>query len=194
MFGFLYIKDKPFWSCILRTVCSLLLLCWGLWGCSSSKSFNPDPPTLPTGVENTSDTAIADMYDKLTSEDVQVIAMGDDYLISIPSSEIFRNQSPKLKSDGYEILDDVVTYLQSMRKIMVKVTAYSDCYQSQDRTTALTKARAKAVGRYLWSRNIETAIVFTEGAGSDKPIVAKQTGLDSSPNSRVEITFRQVVS
>ena len=177
----------------MRIVCCLLLLCWGLLGCSSSIVFD-DPPELPSGVENTSDADIAEMYDKLTSEHVQVIAVGDDYLISIPSTLLFGNQSPKIKPDGYPILDDVVTYLQSMRKLMVKVTAYSDCYQSEARTMALTKARAKMVGRYLWSRDIETGIVFTEGAGNDKPIVARKTGLDSSPNSRVEITFRQVVS
>ena len=177
----------------MRIVCSLLLVCLGLFGCSSSRTFD-DSDKLPTGVEDTSDTAIVDTYNKLKSEDVQVITMGDNYMISIPSSVIFGNESPKLKSAGYEVLDDVVTYLQSMRKISVQVNAYSDCYQSQARTYALTKARAKAVGRYLWSRNPESGIITTDGYGNEKPIVAKTTGMDSSPNSRIEVTFKQVVS
>ena len=94
---------------------------------------------------------------------------------------------------SYEILDDIVAYLQSFRKIAVKVQAYSDCYQTKARTMALTKARAKAVGLYLWTRNVESRVVFTEGFGNDRPIVAKQTGDDTSPNSRIEITFKQVL-
>lgn len=177
----------------MRTVCSLLLLCWGLFGCGASRTFD-DGDKLPTGVEDTSDTALVDTYKKLKSEHVQVITMGDNYMISIPSSVIFGNESPKLKSAGYEVLDDVVTYLQAMRKIALHVSAYSDCYQSQARTYALTKARAKAVGRYLWSRNPESGMILTDGFGNEKPIVAKTTGKDSSPNSRIEVTFKQVVS
>lgn len=176
----------------MRKVCSLLLLCWGLLACSSPRTFDDDPDKLPTGVEGTSDSDLTDKEDTLKSDKVQIIAIGDDYMLSIPSSQLFANQSPKIKKQGYEVLDDVVDYLQSIRKIAVQVSAYSDCYQSQARTTALTKARAKRVGAYLWSRNIETKLLFTEGFGSQKPIVAHSTEDDKSPNSRVEITFRQV--
>ena len=177
----------------MRTVCGILLFCFGLIGCSSTRVFD-DPVLLPGSVENISDAQISAMYQKLIHKHVQIIAMGDNYLISIPSSEIFYNQSPKFKSSSYDILDNIVCYLRSMRKILLKVTVYNNCYQSEQRTKALTKARAKLVGRYLWSRNIETPIVFTEGAGSGKPIIAKSSGLDSSPNSRIEITFRRVES
>ena len=177
----------------MRTVCSLLLLCWGLLGCSSSRVFD-DPSPLPTGVENTSDEEIVEAYDKLTQEHVQIITMGDHYLISIPSKLLFNDNSPKLKLSAYELLDDVVTYLQSFRKVAVQVRAYSNCYQSHARTEALTQTRAKIVGNYLWSRNIESSIVFTDGMGDDKPIVTSKRGWDSSPNSRVEISFKQVVA
>jgi intracellular multiplication protein IcmN len=176
----------------LRTLCGLLLLCWGLWGCSSSRTFDDDP--LPTSVEGTSDSDIEEKQDTLTSDKVQIISIGDDYMLSIPSSQIFANESPKITKKGRDVLDDVVDYLQSMRKIAVHVSAYADCYQSQARTQALTKARAKVVGAYLWSHNVESKMIFTEGFGSDKPIVLRTTGDDKSPNSRVEITFRQVLS
>lgn len=179
-------------SCILRIVCSLLLLCLLITGCSKPREFD-DEPKLPTHQEGATDEDIVSRYDKIVSNKVRIISMGDQYMISVPSKVLFANQSPKIKAKSYEVLDDIVAYLQSFRKISVKVSAYSDCYQSKARTMALTKARAKAVGLYLWTRNVESRVVITEGFGNDNPIVAKQTGDDSSPNSRIEITFKQVL-
>lgn len=176
----------------MRIICSLLLLCLVVLGCSKPREFDDDPK-LPTHQEGTTDEDIVDRYEKVVSKKVQIITMGDRYMISVPSKVLFANQSPKIKPKSYEILDDIVAYMQSFRKIAVKVSAYSDCYQTSARTKALTNARAKAVGLYLWTRNVESRVVFTEGFGNDKPIVAKQTGDDSSPNSRIEITFEQVL-
>ena len=74
------------------------------------------------------------------------------------------------------------------------VNAFGSCHRSRNRTYALTLARAKAVGDYLWEQNIETRMVFTEGVGDDKPIVAKADCTDSSANARIEIVFRQLVA
>ncbi len=59
---------------------------------------------------------------------------------------------------------------------------------------ALTLARARAVGDYLWSQGVDSRFIFTHGLGSDKPIVAFTEKGDKSPNSRIEITFRDAVA
>ena len=178
---------------MLRTLCSLLLVCWLLSGC-----FAPmvdTQPKLPAGMEDTSDESLQDTYEKLSSENVTVLSMGDSYMNSIPSSILFYKDSPKMKWSCYDLLDDVIAYLQSYRKIIVKVTAYSEYCQSKSRTNALTEERAKVLGKYLWSQDIGTGMVFTAGAGNDKPITSpRKECSDTSRNSRVEIVFRQMTA
>lgn len=183
-------------SDILRTVCRLLLLCCGLLGCSKSFHFFDNDSKLPAGVENTTDESIVSLYEKLTSEKVKIITMGDKYLISIPSSVLFYYESPKIKWTAYGVLADVIAYLKSYRKIEVMVSAYTECYLSRDRTNALTRTRAKVVGDYLWSQDIGSRMLFTEGFGNDKPIVIWKGNIcsDYSPNSRIEIAFKQVTA
>ena len=65
---------------------------------------------------------------------------------------------------------------------------------SPKREHALTQARAREVADYLWSQGIDTRFIFTQGSGSDKPIGAFIERGDASPNSRIEITFRQAVA
>jgi intracellular multiplication protein IcmN len=153
-----------------------------------------EPRKLPTNVNDGSDMAISTMYKKLTNEGVQIKTIGQMYLISIPARLIFAEQSPKINWNSYEVLNDIACYLQLFRKITVHVNAFGSCYRSTNRTYALTLARAKAVGNYLWEQNIETRMVFTEGVGNDKPIVAELQCTDSSPNARIEIVFRQLVA
>ena len=86
-----------------------------------------------------------------------------------------------------------MAYLQKFRKISVHINSYNCCYLSEKRTRALTLARSRNVANYLWSRNLETRLVFTQGIGNDKPIVAYAKCTDSSPNSRIEIAFRRAI-
>lgn len=83
--------------------------------------------------------------------------------------------------------------MKLFRKVSVTVTAYSNKYLSCKREQALTLTRARSVADYLWSQCIDSRFVFVEGAGSDKPIVGITQGGDQSPNSRIEITFREAI-
>jgi intracellular multiplication protein IcmN len=62
------------------------------------------------------------------------------------------------------------------------------------RERALTLARSRVVGEYLWSQGIDSRLIFTAGLGSDKPITRFSPSGDVSPNARVEITFRDAVA
>lgn len=178
---------------VLRALGCVLLLCCGLWGCA--KPYEDPNPKLAPGMEDTTDESLLDATEKLASQNVKIISMGDSYMISIPASSLFYKASPKMKWSSYDLLDDVVAYLQSYRKLIVKVTVYSENCQSEARTRALTETRAKVLGKYLWSQNIGTGMILTEGAGNDHPITGPQKACsDNSPNSRAEIVYRQVVA
>ena len=163
-------------------------------GCSKSEQPNNELNKLPTHVDGASDRAIVALQARLNKAGVNIITQGQEYMVSIPSSLLFATQSPHLTWESYQLLNDVACYLQQFRKITVNVTAFSSKYVSVKREHALTLARAQAVGDYLWSQGIDGRFIFTQGAGSDKPVLATKTRSDLSPNSRIEITFRRAIA
>lgn len=172
-----------------------LLILLSLAGCHShTVRLNDEPIKLPTHVDGASDREIMALQTRLNKDGVRVITIGQDYLLSVPSALLFATQSPRLTWESYGVLNDVVCYLREFRKINVNVSAFSSKYVSPQREHALTLARARAVADYLWSQDIDSRFIFTQGLGSDKPMGAfKQFG-DGSPVSRIEITFRRAVA
>ena len=148
---------------------------------------------VPKKVPGTADAKAVVLQKKLANQGVQVITIGQDYLIAIPSSALFPDQSPQLTWQSYVVLNQVVAYLRQFRKVAVNVTAYSSQYVSTQRENALTLARAKVISRYLWSQAIDSRFIFAEGAGREKPISGYLAGGDQSLNSRIEITFRDAI-
>lgn len=178
-----------------KNIALLFMMSVCLGGCFKSKvAVAPIPRTLPYKVEVASDRTVIYMQKKIEKQGAQVITLGQDYLVSLPAQLLFPDQSPQLTWGSYQLLNDVACYLQQFRMIAVNVTAYSSQYMSEKREKALTLARAKAVASYLWSQGVDSRFIFTEGLGSDKPIIGMAKQLDSSPNSRIEITFRHVVA
>lgn len=163
-------------------------------GCCSDRlhrNSTPNDTQMPYKVQGARDSTMMGMQGSLNARGVQVITMGQNYLVSIPAAAIFPEQSPKVNWDSYDLLNDVASYLKQFRKVSVQVNAYSNKWVSPQREHALTLARARAVADYLWSQGIDSRMMVAQGLGSDKPIVAEQ---GSSQNARIEITFRDEVA
>lgn len=165
-----------------------------LTGCHKQQLVAAEQTKLPYKVSGTNDRVMASMQARFNREGVQVISIGQDYMISIPSVVLFPAESPQLTWASYALLNAVTCYLKQFRKVAVTVTAFSSKCVSAQRARALTLARARAVGDYLWSQGIDSRFIFTQGLGSDKPIVSSAQMGDRSPNSRIEITFRDMVA
>lgn len=173
-----------------------LIVLLALTGCHAfhnDKLVN-EPAKLPYKVAGAKDRSMMKLQARLNKKGVNIITMGQNYMISIPSSLIFANGSPRLKWHSYTLINDVVCYMKQFQKIGVNVTAFSNKCVSAKRDRALTVARARVMGDYLWSQGIDSRFIFTQGLGSDKPIVSFAGNGDLSPNSRIEITFRDAVA
>ena len=173
-----------------------LMVLLALTGChllSRGKSVN-EPAKLPYKVAGAKDRDAMKLQSRLSKQGVRVISMGQNYMIAIPSAALFANESPRLKWGSYKLLNDIACYMKQFRKIGVNVTAFSSKCVSPNRDRALTIARARIIGDYLWSQGIDSRFIFTQGLGSDKPIVSFAQKGDLSPNSRIEITFRDAVA
>jgi intracellular multiplication protein IcmN len=171
---------------------SILLLL--LSGCHKQYYNSTEIPKLPYKVSGAKDRVIIDKQAAFNKRGIRVISLGQDYMISIPSAAIFPDESPQLRWDSYSLLNAMACYLKEFRKVAINITAYSNKCGSEKRDRALTLARARAVGDYLWSQGIDSRFIFTEGLGSDKPIMFYSKKGDRSLNSRIEISFRDAVA
>jgi intracellular multiplication protein IcmN len=172
----------------------LLLALFGMSACQPNYIPEKELPKLPCKVPGACDAAIIKHMNHFRKIGVGVITMGDSYMVSLPASMIFEEQSPKIKWASYRVLNEVVVFLKQFRKIEVHVTGYSVRYISSLREHALTLARSRIIGEYFWSQGIDSRLIVTEGLGSDKPITSVRQGGDKSPNARIEITFRRAVA
>ncbi len=153
-----------------------------------------DSYKLPSRVAGTSDKKIKAMHESFRKKyAVKVVTIGQNYLIAFPSTAIFANQSPRVKWQGYGVLNQIASFMKQFRKVSVNVTAHTSFYKSTAREHALSQARAKIVADYLWSQDIDSRFIFSAGAGCEKPISVYTDGGDNSPNSRIEITFREAI-
>lgn len=172
----------------------LLGLLIGLAACQPSWRPSIDPAEiLPSRVDGTSDPTVIDQINDFRRRNVQVITMGENYLISVPASLLFADESPRLTWGSYDTLNRVVAFLQQFRKVAVQVTAYGSHYQSAKRDEVLSRTRAQVVANYLWSQGIDSRLMFANGGGARHPIASCGKHGDLSPNARIEITFRDSV-
>lgn len=149
-------------------------------------------PQLPNQVA-LGDAQIIALEQRLQQQGVQIISIGQDNLLSIPAKSLFADQSPRLIRESYMQLNEIACYLRQFRMVGLNVAAFTSPYVSSKREHALSLARAQAVANYLWSQGVDSRLLFTQGMGSDKPIVTKARASDKSPNARVEITFRRTI-
>jgi intracellular multiplication protein IcmN len=167
------------------------MMSW-LTGCQHSEPFSSFN-RLPQRLSGASDTKVIKMQADFKKQDILVVTMGQNYLISIPVKLIFPTQSPQLSWAAYGLLSDVTCFLKLFRKEAVYVTGYSNRCAMESRERALTMARARTVSDYLWSQGVDSRFMFVQGLGSDKPIIPNKPKPDSPPNARIEITFREIM-
>ncbi|MDF1684132.1 MAG: OmpA family protein [Legionellaceae bacterium] len=139
------------------------------------------------------DPEIIKLEQRLTGQGVQITSIGQDSLLSIPAKSLFNDQSPRLTRESYKQLNEIACYLRQFRTVGLNVAAFTSRYVSSKREHALSVARAHTVANYLWSQGVDSRLLFTQGMGSDKPIVTSSRPSDKSPNARVEITFRRTI-
>lgn len=179
----------------IRLFTLIMLSAWLMNGCENRRSsFNHNNAKLPRHVAGACDRDIANLERWFNKNEVQVVTIGQDFLIKIPADNLFADQSPRLMWGSYSLLNKVVCYLKQFRIVGVTITGHVSKYISVDRERALSLSRARAVGEYLSAQDIDSRFIFTDGAGSDKPIDSISSGGDRSPNSRIEISFRRQVA
>ncbi|MGC1182512.1 type IVB secretion system protein IcmN/DotK [Legionella sp.] len=177
---------------VIRTV-GLFALCF-IASCSEYYALDPEVPKWPCKFTGACDSSIIKYMKKFRKKGVFVATVGQDYMITIPATYLFEPQTPHIKWKSYALLNDIAIFLKQFRKITIYIDSYSSKFVSSQREHALTLARSRVVSEYLWSQGVDSRFIFTQGLGSDKPIIAYTPGGDYSTNARIEIKFRRAVA
>lgn len=125
--------------------------------------------------------------DQIINRGNKVIVLGDQILIVLPSKYVFVENTPELQPYSYKTLDLVSNYISSYPNMTVKVTTYSNSLLPERISRSLTQEQSNSVVKYLWRTRINTRMLYAEGGGESKPVVA-----DGDENDRVEITLTKL--
>lgn len=132
------------------------------------------------------------LYSNLLDQNVQILDIGDDFMLILQAGDIFYDHAPRIKWTAYPVLNTVTEYLQTFEKVSVFVAGYTDDEGSEQRNKSLSKARAQNVADYIWSGDIDTRLLSVMGYAAARPMAANDTEEGRARNQRIEITFRQL--
>lgn len=126
----------------------------------------------------------------LRDEGVQVIQLGETIRLVMLSDEVFAPNSANIVPAYRPVLTDVARLMATYDITSVKVAAYSDKQSPKNLQTALTTQQAQAVSKFLWSRGVDTRLMYAKGYAGSKPVDSAASASGRNNNRRVEISFQ----
>jgi OOP family OmpA-OmpF porin len=98
----------------------------------------------------------------------------------------FDNDSAKLRTQSYAILDSAVAALKELGDARFEVAGHTDSLSSDAYNLELSTRRANAVRDYLISKGISADRLTAKGYGEANPIADNGTAEGRAKNRRVE--------
>jgi len=130
--------------------------------------------------------------DRLENSDVNIIVLGDQIRIVIPSARIFDGMSGRIRPQAYPTLTNVANYINQFLEMSVKVSSYADGMGTAMTNQALTQDQANSVARFLSDSNVNTRLIYGVGYGSEYPVVPFSGDWVDTDNYRTEITLEKL--
>lgn len=130
--------------------------------------------------------------DKLENAGGQVIILGDQVKIILPSPFLFHSMTPTLNTAAYSTLDLVAQYIRSLDKIAVKIAAYTNAVGPARINQEISQEQAKSVARYLWTSGVNARLMTAAGYGGTNLVRQNSIEWNEGDNYRVEITVERV--
>lgn len=187
----------------LRTLVLILIVTVALTGCirRSLKPFIPPPKCPAPDTINVplcpdkkacSTCMMQSLLFYLRSHDVQVVLVGEDVRLIIPTDHLFKPNSANLRREYLPVLSAVSTLLTCYEEIDVKIAGYLDCCGSVEFNTMLSTLQAEKVEKFLWRAGVDSRLLYTKGYGPLHPIANYKNHYGRARNRRIEITFRRL--
>ena len=149
------------------------------------------PMQQPVDPEVIRSTKIVDLSQKLESMGARVIQTGQTLQIILPSDELFALHSANFTDFSSTMLDVVSRLMAILETTSAQVAAYTDAEPDALRSKALATRQAEVVADYLWSKGLDTRMLYSVGYSSINHVNADLPGsLGIGANRRVEIKFQ----
>ncbi len=129
---------------------------------------------------------------KLDKDHVQVIRIGEDYMLVLPSDVYFYRDSTHMNEKLYPAYRDIVQYINQFDVETIKVAGYTDNIGDPIRNIALSRQQAQYVSQELWRDGVKPSMMYAIGYGGAHPIATNDTPEGRKANRRIQITFRRL--
>lgn len=130
--------------------------------------------------------------DKLLNRGVNIIELGDQIMIVMPSARIFQALTPTIKPQSYETLQMVSTFINRYTKTLVKISAHTNLSNSPTADYALSAQQATAIERFLVDSGVDARMLYAEGYGGTHLVQKNDNSWFGNDNYRIEITFEKL--
>jgi intracellular multiplication protein IcmN len=166
-----------------------------LTACSSQTSSTSHPirhEILADGLVDNYSASQKTLFQNLRKRKIHIVEVGEQVTLILPADKFFQPCSPAISAYAYPMLNDIALLLRTFPKTSVVITGYTDNLGSSQRNVALSRQRAQATADYLWSQDVDTRLLYTEGKGSDEPLADNSSLKGQQWNRRIEITFQHL--
>lgn len=129
--------------------------------------------------------------DKLINRGVNVMELGDQISLVIPSWRIFGENTATIDPQSYSTLQMISNYINFYTKMLVKISVYTADSGSPAADCSLSQLQADTIERFLIASGINARVLYAKGYGATHLVANNE--LDwGSPNYRIEITFERL--
>ena len=99
----------------------------------------------------------------------------------------FDADSTNLRSENFEILDEVYDFLVMHPTVVVEIGGHTNTIPPHEYCDKLSTARARSVAEYVISKGIDVDRIGYKGYGKREPITVSQSASARKKNQRVEV-------
>lgn len=123
---------------------------------------------------------------------IQVIQIGNNIRIVIPSDKVFYDRSAEIRDTAYPALDELASTLSPYQYRRMVVAGYTDELGTYHRDQVLSLHQAQNLITYLWTKGISHDCLTPIGIGKDdaQTVASNRSIEGKAANRRIEITFR----
>ena len=133
-----------------------------------------------------------DNLSELNRAHLQLVRVGEEYMIYLPSDAYFYNNSTHINERFYPALNNIAQFLQQYETTSIKVAGYTDNIGNKTRNLALSRQQAQNIMDYLWQQGLNGRLIYSVGYGDGFPVARNDDEQGRAANRRVQITFRAI--
>lgn len=109
--------------------------------------------------------------------------------IPAPESIYFDFDKAEIKTNAYQVLDEIAEFLRQKPDAKIEITGHTDNFGPEDYNLLLSELRAIVVSDYFQSLGLKPEQFIVKGLGETSPLASNKTQEGRAKNRRVEFSL-----